>query len=298
MSEFFKSIRARKIYGIAALSVTLLCAVLRTLSIFFFFDKDIGYYQTGAALPIIFELLTIVSIIAAIVFSLVKPICVSFGAASDAPYVKYLSLLPAVGLAVFTLTYVKELLSNLSAFSFTWQIVLTLISSIGACVFFVMIALTKSRANVAYVLTGCTAVIWLVTALASSYFDSFVQMNSPNKIIFIFGALGGMLLAVNEMRRGLDDQKPGLHLLGATAASILLTACSLPSLIGFLAKKMPLNYSNFYYDIVFFSLAIFAVARLVQLCFGTNTVVATQAENITSDEDNSEIEANENQEQI
>ena len=186
-------------------------------------------------------------------------------------------------------------ISYLSVYSLTWQMALSLISSICACVFFILIAFTNPRASIAYVLTGCMTVIWLALALASSYFDNFVQMNSPNKVIFIFGSLGGMLLVVNEMRRGLDEQKSGLHLLGATAASLLLTVGSLPSLIGFLAGKMPMNYSNFYYDIAFFSLAIFAVARLVQLCFGANTVAKAQAEEITSDEDNPEI--NENQEQ-
>ncbi len=297
MSEIFKSTRALKIYGIAALSVTLLCAVLRTLSILFFFDKDIGYYQTGAALPIIFEALTVISIIAAAVFTLVKPISVSSNAASDAPYVKYLALLPAAGFAVFTVIYAKGILNSLDTFSFTWQIALMLISSIGACIFFVLTAFTKSRANVAYVLTGCTAVIWLVTALAGSYFDSFVQMNSPNKIIFIFGALGGMLLVVNEMRRGLDEQKNGLHLLGATAASILLTSCALPSIICFFAGAMPWNYSSLYYDVVYLSLAVFSVARLVQLCFDTKAIPATQVEDVECGENEAEMVIDENQEQ-
>ena len=81
MSEFFKSSRARKIYGIAALSLTLLCTVLRMLSILFFFDKDIGYYQSGTALPIIFEVLTVISLVAATVFSLVKPVSISSNSA-------------------------------------------------------------------------------------------------------------------------------------------------------------------------------------------------------------------------
>lgn len=290
MSEFFKSSRARKIYGIAALSLTLLCTVLRMLSILFFFDKDIGYYQSGTALPIIFELLTVISLVAATVFTLVKPISISSNSASDAPYVKYLALLPAVGFAVFTVMYAKGILGNLDTFRFTWQVALMLISSIGACAFFVLTAFTRSRANVVYVLTGSTAVIWLVSALAGSYFDSFVQMNSPNKIIFIFGALGAMLLVVNEMRRGLDEQKKGLHLLGATAASILLTACALPSIICFFAGAMPWNYSSLYYDIAYLSLAVFSVARLVQLCFCNKAVPL--------DENTSEIAADENQEQI
>lgn len=289
MSEIFKSSRARKIYGIAALSAAFLCAVLRTLSILFFYDKDIGYFQAGAALPIIFEVLTVVSVIAAVVFALVKPISVLSNSASYASYVKYAAILAAVGVAAYTAVYVIGLISYLSVYGLTWQIALTLISSIGALVFFILIAFTASRASIAYVLTGCMTVIWLTLALASSYFDNFVQMNAPNKIIFIFGALGGMLLVVNEMRRGLGEQKSGLHLLGATAASILLTASSLPSIIGFFAGKMPLNYSNLYYDIAFFSLAIFAVSRLVQLCFGANAIIFDESEH--------EITATENQEE-
>lgn len=289
MSKIFKSTRARKIYGIAALSAAFLCTVLRTLSILFFFDKDLGYYHSGAALPIIFEVLTIVSAIAAIAFSLVKPISISPNSAKDVSYVKYAAILATVGIATFTLTYVRGLITYLSVYSLTWQMALTLVSSIGACVFLLLIAFTNLRESIAYVLTGCTTVIWLTIALASSYFDNFVQMNAPNKVIFIFGALGGMLLVVNEMRRGLDEQRSRLHLLGATAATLLLTVGSLPSLIGFLAGKMPSNYSNFYYDIAFFSLAIFAVARLVQMCFGANDIVP--------DEDKSEFIADEIKEQ-
>lgn len=288
MSEIFKSTRARKIYGIVALSAAFLCTVLRTLSMLFFFDKDLGYYQAGAALPIIFEVLTVVSLTMAVAFALVKPISVCSNSATDASYVKYSAILSCVGFAAFTLIYVRGLVSYLSVYALTWQMALTLISSIGACVFFLLIAFTNPRASILYVLTGCLTVIWLALALASSYFDNFVQMNAPSKVMFIFGALGGMLLVVNEMRRGLNEQKNGLHLLGATAASILLASSSLPSIIGFLAGKMPVNHSNFYYDIAFFSLSIFAVARLVQMCFGTKA--------ITPDEDKSENAADENQE--
>jgi len=185
MSEIFKSSRARKIYGIAALSAAFLCAVLRTLSILFFYDKDIGYFLAGAALPIIFEVLTVVSVIAAVVFALVKPISVLSNSASDASYVKYAAILAAVGVAAYTAVYVRGLISYLSVYGLTWQIALTLISSIGALVFFILIAFTAPRASIAYVLTGCMTVIWLTLALASSYFDNFVQMNAPNKIIFI-----------------------------------------------------------------------------------------------------------------
>lgn len=289
MSEIFKSERARKIYGIAALSATFLCALLRTLSILFFYDKKIGYFEVGAALPIIFEVLTAVAVVAALAFSLVKPISVNPNRASDASYVKYTAIFAAVGIMSYTVLYVRTLISYLSIYGLTWKMALTLISLIGACLFFILIAFTAPRASIAYVLCGCLTVIWLALVLASSYFDNFVQMNAPNKIIFIFGALGGMLLVVNEMRRGLGEQKSGLHLFGAAAASILLTTSSLPSIIGFFSEKMPLNYSNLYYDIAFFSMAIFAVARLVQLCFGDNTVVTEEPE--------PESQATENQEE-
>ena len=100
-----------------------------------------------------------------------------------------------------------------------------------------------------------------------------------------------MLLVVNEMRRGLDEQKMGLHLLGATAASILLTACALPSIVCFFAGAMPWNYSTLYYDIAYLALAVFSIARLVQLCFCNKAV--TQDDNTSS-----EVAADENQEQI
>ena len=54
--------RKFSIYAIAALTATLICVLLRSVCVFCFYDLHIGYYMSGEALPIIFNIFLILVI--------------------------------------------------------------------------------------------------------------------------------------------------------------------------------------------------------------------------------------------
>ena len=139
-----------------------------------------------------------------------------------------------------------------------------------------------------FVLLGILTVVWLVLTLAECYFDTLVQMNSPNKLVFQFACLGGLLLTVNEMRVGLDVKRTGFHLFAASVALLFLFTSSVPSIIGYVAKKMPISYSLLYSDAVFLMLAVFAAVRLAQMCFAEPAPVdesdPEEAQDVSKDE--------------
>lgn len=291
MTNVFQSKRALKIYGICSLGITAVCVLLRILCVSFFFDSDIGYYASGAVLPIILNAVLVLSCVAALIFCLVPRIRVSPTTPAATKSVKLAAIFPAVGFAAYAVVYFKWLADYSAIYgSVPFSYILTAIATLGACAFFCLAAFRKSNADIVYVLTGVLAIVWLVVSLAECYFDTLVQMNSPNKLIFQFATLGGMLLLVNELRQGFEFKRKGFHLFSASVAALFLLTSSLPSIVCYFAGDMPMSYSLLYSDAVLLLLSVFAVVRLIQMCFGNEPCVAEESENEeTADEEAEDI---------
>ena len=56
-------------FFVSALSLAMISAILRALNLFFFFDSSLGYYESGAALPLVSNILLGVGAIFFIVFA-------------------------------------------------------------------------------------------------------------------------------------------------------------------------------------------------------------------------------------
>ena len=284
----------------SALGTVALCVILRTLSIFFAFDLSIGYYKTGAPMPILLNVLTFLAVVAAFAFCFIPKISISpFEPALIKP-VRMSAIFPTVGFAAYAFVYVTWLLDYLKYYpTLPMTYILTLASTLGAGIFFACAALRKNNGDVLFILLGILAIVYFVISLADCYFDTLVQMNSPNKLVFQFACLGAMLLTVNEIRQGFDVKRNGFHLFSATVASIFLFTSSIPSILGYVAGKMPISYSLFYSDAVFFMLAIFAVVRLVQMCFIEPPVIdEPEDENTDEQSADSDLTATDSEEAI
>ncbi len=272
MSNKFKSKKALRIWGISAICVAVISALLRLLSIFFFYDKDIGYYRSGAVLPIIAQALPVVFVVAAFVFAVIPYLRPSVGSPSSTFSTRIISVFPAAGFSGYAVVYLISFAEQLRIYGTSltrdliWNILIS-IAIIGAAVFFWLTFLNKKIGTILYSLMGLCVILTSVYFLAGSYFDTFVQMNAPNKTVFQFALLTAMLLTVNEMRVGLSENKPVFHLFTATAAVIFMTTSALPSIICCFAGKMPLNYTVLFEDGVILLFAVFAFARLCSLCF-------------------------------
>ncbi len=270
MFEKFKSQTALKIYGITALSVAFVCVVLRIISMLSFFDKSIGYFERGAALPIISSLLAALAVLASVVFCLIPKIKVNPIPAAHTRASNICAVFAVLGFAFFSVKSFLGVLSFAQVYGFA-QIppiyYVDIIASVGACAFFVLKFIGKAGANAASVICGLLAVVWFVISLVDCYFNQSMPMNSPLKLVFQYACLAAMLLCVNEMRIGVDTKRTGFQLFSATFAAIYLPLSSIPSIVCYLCDGMPLTYSLIYSDIIILLVSVFAIARLVQMCF-------------------------------
>lgn len=284
MSSKFQSKKALRIWGITAAAVAVVSAALRLLSILFFYDTNIGYYKSGAILPIIAQALPAVAVVATLVFAVIPALRPAPVQPDNCYKTRSFAIFPAAGFSGYTVVYLIQfveylkLLDTIIIKDIMWDIIIAL-ALIGASVFFWLIFLDKKIASTLYAASGLCVIVSAVYFLAGSYFDTLVQMNAPNKVVFQFALLAAMLLTVNEMRMGQTEKKPVFHLFTATAAVIYMLTSSLPSIICYFMGKMPLNYSLFYEDSILLMFTVFAFARLFGLCFGKkNTMQAVEAE--------------------
>ena len=274
--KFTKSKTALGIYGAVSLFLAVACAALRSLSMLFFYDKEIGYYQSGAVLPIVLNIFLILSVALPTLCYVIEALRLQ-PRYIDASPSRFFAALPALALCAFSVLQAMGLKAQLEEIYLSTEKlslyaklspVLLLVASICGFIFFAMAMFNCSTVVIPSVLTGILTVIWFVMATAEAYFDIYVQMNAPNKIVFMLGALSATLLTVNEMRRGLSKRKPAFHLLGATLTTIFTLTSAIPSLVCYLTGNMPLNYNLAVYDIVLLCVGIYSLARLISLCFG------------------------------
>ena len=290
MFNVFKSKKALRLYGITVLAAAFSCVVLRLISTMFFFDGDIAYYQTGAVLPIITNVIMALTAIGAIVFCLISKVSIEPNIPTEAKITRLASIIAAAGFAVFGVIYVSSLMEYSNIYgSIPSTYLLCAVCTFGACAFFALKALRASNADILYVLTGILVAVWIVLELAECYFDTFIPMNSPLKLTFEFACLGALLLTVNEMRIGLDQKRRGFHLFAATVASVFLPTSAVPSIICYLNGDMPASYVLVYSDLVMLGISVLAVARLVQLCF-YEQAEPTESETEIQDSDEEQIE--------
>ena len=268
MKDIFKTPRALRIYGISALILCALCITLRVLGIMFFFDSDIGYFQKGSPVSVLAELLPALCVIAALVVCFVPKICPPVGEVSNTRAVRIAAILPALGFIGYAVSYGIRLLDYTTMFPTVplayW---LLLLSTVLSAVFFLLVCFKKNNGNALFAVLGVAVMVWLVLSLADSYFDVYIQMNSPLKNGFQFACLGAMLLVVNELRTDLDVKRPHFHLCAATVATVLLGTVSISSIIGTVMDKMPENYILYHADCVLLPLFIYSAVRLVCMCF-------------------------------
>ena len=61
------------LYRIVSLTVTIAAMLLRTVNLFFFYEKEIGYYQAGSILPVITDMLIVLAVLFFAFFTDFKP---------------------------------------------------------------------------------------------------------------------------------------------------------------------------------------------------------------------------------
>ena len=292
-----KTRRKFNIYVFGSIVATLICVLLRTLCVFLFYDLDIGYYTRGAALPIIFNIFLILSVALLGAGALLLTKDKGIDAQHNSQFVRYISIVPFCAFLFFVANATNKFFaySSLNAeLDITFYI--SLLCGLCGAIYFALTALDKNKAVVGLPL-GFFTIVWFIVSLATSYFDSYVQMNSPDKLIFHMACLSGMLLILGEIRRYFSTPRKTLYIFSLSLASLFLLTSSVPSILVNLLGNGLYRYVLLAEDTVCLGVGLFAVAKLVSIAFLEKEEIKeeTEAENNVIEETVEENETAEEQ---
>lgn len=269
---------------ISALALSLVAILLRTLSLIFFYDSEIGYYTSGSALPIISNTVYALSVILFIVLAyfILKP---TEAVAEPPKTVCYVSLLPALAVLANLFSRISEMsrisnelgkdiytsillrgavypgvrLTQMNAILLWVDIFLCALTAI-----FFLIPIIRKKASKLSVVFGIGTFLWLFVTWMRSYLDFNTPLNSPDKVFFHLGCIGAVLFVVAELRTLYGLSKPKLYWFSAIFAIFSLGVSAIPSIIGDAMGLFNL-YTLRYGNIFFAALLVYAVVRVILL---------------------------------
>lgn len=149
-----------------------------------------------------------------------------------------------------------------------------------SALYFIATALKKDMYMKNSLAVGFGVALWAMFTLMASYFSYETPMSSPTRIINQVVLLAVMLYFVNELRFLLGRPKVQSFLAMGSAAVILLSVTSLPSLVLIYLKKWDMINSQIYFFLCL-ALAVYTVSRM----FSLSVAEVAEAENTAADTD-------------
>ncbi len=205
------------------ISTTAVGVILRTLSLFLYFNVSTEYYESSAILPKITHIFFFVAVLGFILLA--------FATAKN--------------------IYVKEFDENKDP--------------------------TKT------VLLSVLAIAVLVFVVAKSYFNVFVPMNAPNKILLHMSAIFCMLLLTALSRMALGTPKKGFYLFTLSSSFFLTAVSSLPALISQIFIEVHRVDLYFYFDILMLVAFTLCAINLISLLKQKSEETAEDTEDGTNE---------------
>lgn len=254
------------IYGVAAAFLTVLGTLLRTVGLFKFYDRGIGYFQSGAIVP---QLLKCLCIIAPVIFafaglfaSKVK-IEQSGGFASKvgSAVAAVMIFVHAVYLVPYCLSYVEGSLLIPGLF---------LAFAILSVLYFATGVAKKSGAE-NRALLGFGVILYATAGLAKSYFDFTTTMNSPDKLLLQVAYMTVMLYMLAETGLLIGAKKSGRFAVFSFIAFFFCTVSSVPALAAYLSRGFYGFLATPEYamsQLGVLALAVFALCRFIDCLRG------------------------------
>ncbi|MBQ8207869.1 MAG: hypothetical protein IJZ89_03945 [Clostridia bacterium] len=268
-----RSIKILKIYSVVFAVLTVLAIVLRCLSLFNFYDSDIGYYRTEAILPDIFHLISVLVPILAfsLLFLMERPIIwryqhpkpeyaavragAVFGIAAIASYVIY-------DLIALSGEFRNVIGSIQSTKAGEIVCLLALLFGLLGIVYFALILAGKTSKGDKHVLFGYAVILFVLMVLANTYFDFYTTMNSPNKLLTQVTLMSVMLYFLYELRFSLGNEAPRSYAAVSLAALYFTSVSSVPGIIAFFAGVLT-KTEYLLCDFVALGFAFYICSRLV-----------------------------------
>lgn len=267
------------IYGIAAAVLTVLGTALRTLGLFNFYDKDVGYFQSGAVVPEILKWLCIIA-----------PICFLFAgffaskvnirSAFDGFFSKIGSAMAAVLLLVHAVYLVPYCLSYVEGNVLIPGIFLSF--AVLSVLYFV-VGVTKKAHMENRAILGFAVIFYATAGLAKSYFDFKTTMNSPDKLLLQVAYMSIMLYMLAETGLLIGAKKSGRFTVFSFIAFFFCTVSSVPALVAYLSRDFygflaAPEYAMSQLGVL--ALAVFALCRFIDCLCGASDYTEEELEAI------------------
>ncbi len=267
-----------KMLLIAAPAAAALSVVLRTLSLLFFYDGDVFYYSSRAALPIISNIFFALAVLCfgVAAFLLIPGATAAHGSRIPLPSepARRVALLPAAALAVHAASMLTGLLR--SGVAGALLPLLSLVLAILSIGFFITL-MQEKRSKGSNVLFGTAFILYLAVLWINSYTDFNIPLNSPSKLFFNFGCIGIILFVLCEMRAICGISKPRMYVFSLSLCILTAASTAIPSLIDF-ATGTSARYYSLFEDIAMLSVIPYSAARLSQLIPLCDTLSAPDEE--------------------
>ena len=256
------------IFGASVIACACIGVLLRTISLFFFYDADIGYFTRGAVLPVIFHVFILVAAIACAVLCFFPKITLeptNFGESKTAQMLYAFPALTTLYSLILQVNLIGEY-SDLGQVIPRIELFILIFNALALVYFVLSIFGARINAGVSVVL-GVFSMLWLTLMLVSLYFDMYIQINSPNKTIMAFALVSAVLFLAGEIRLPLKEKKAKIRLFSAAFAVLLLSTSSIPTLIAHFAGALGSGYTATIGDLICLTLLAPVCARFVKLCF-------------------------------
>lgn len=295
-AEIMKKITIQTLSIISGISAFAALA-LRIICLFFFYD-EVGYYKVGAVLPIVANIIFGVSIVF-LLFASFFCINKKQKVMPTTKLSQYAALLPMGALIFHIIRMFTTVFNNNNVNKY-----LMAVSALVSVAFFFVIFLANKKFATASVYLGIGLLTYLFLAWMFVYFDFFIPINSIDKTFFYMACAGAVLFVFNEMAASYGKVRAKFYYFSLFAAVIVLSVSSVSAIVGS-ACGIFKAYITFEFDIFFFALLIYAIARLIDAQKSTvelegiidNVVVNVQnSENSENNENSENIE--ENQENV
>ena len=215
---------------IATAVLTLIGAVLRSLCMLLCWDAEVGYFDFGV-LPLLMNLTYPLAIGVAAISAILTP----KDALPAEPRLRGrlpLAILMGVALVAFTAVSAVSLLTAKESDTPVSSLGVTVaVLALAAAVYFFLSAKRGGRYPDWLVAVGFVPIVWSMLAIAETYVDLFVAMNSPIKISLHLGLLGLMLILITELRIRLGKTFPRIAMALLSAGTFLCLTTAIPLLV-------------------------------------------------------------------
>ena len=262
MKESFNKL---KVFFYSALGLSLLSAILFTISMFIAFDSDIGYFSSAHILPTIQAALIIVSVLffASIAFIIPKNTLPREGGSGTSISVfasLFCGIVFIIGTAIkFLSTYQST--ANMVPMQ-KYLFVAIIISGLISAAYFIYEAFTPDNSGISSkVISGIFVIVNFLATIVFEHIDYYTPINAPRKVLLFIGFASASMFMVQEFRRKTEILLPRAYIFFGSTTILVCAAMSISGLVAHYAGAFKCSSFLVYY-LIGLALAIYASAKI------------------------------------